>query len=66
MPIRQPLAKSATILQLLALRPQRVVPPLQLLAVRDPCPPPLSVLLQGLVVPPLLPSAVCAYTPLLW
>ena len=40
------------------------MPPLQPLTMRDP--PPLSVSLQGLGVPPLLPSAARSYAPMLW
>ena len=51
--------------QLSALPLQRGVPTLQPLAMCAPPPPPLSVSLQGLGLPPLLPSAVRAYEPLL-
>ena len=42
------------------------MPPLKPLALYAPLPPPLSVLIHGLGVPPLLPSAVRAYAPLIW
>ena len=47
-----------------ALPLQRGVPPLQPLTMR--APPPLSVSIQGLGVPQLIPSDARAYAPLLW
>ena len=69
-PLRQPSAEPDPLPQLSALPLQQGVPPLQNLAVSDPppLPPPpnLSISLQGIGVPPLLPSAVRAYAPLFW
>ena len=64
--ICQTSAKPASLPQLSALPIQQGVPPIQPLDVRPPPLHPLSVLLQGLGVTPLLDSAVCAYAPLLW
>ena len=63
-PLRQPSADPDPLPQISALPLQRGVPPLQTLAVCAPTPPPISVSFQGLVVPPLLPSAVRDYAPL--
>ena len=63
-PIRQPSADPTPLPHLSALSRQQGVRPLQPLYVRDP--PPLSVSLQWIGVPPLLPSAVHAYAPLVW
>ena len=59
-----PLAVGTPLPQLSALPLQLSMPSLQPLAMNDS--PPLSVLLQGIGVPPLLPSVVRAYAPLLW
>ena len=66
LPLRQPSANPAPLPHLSALPLQRGVPPLHSLAVCDPPPPPLSVLLQGLGVPHLLHSTVHDYAPLIW
>ena len=50
--------------QLSALPLQQGVPPLWPLAVH--APPPISTFLRGLVVTPLLPSAMRTYAPLIW
>ena len=63
-PLCQPSAEPTPPPQLSALRIQQGMPPLQSIAMR--APPPLSVSLQGLGVPPLLPSAVRAYATLIW
>ena len=60
------LSEPAPLPQLSALPLQQGIPPLQPLSVCAPPPPPLSVSLQGLGIPPILPSAVRAYAPLLW
>ena len=65
-PLCQPLADPAPLTQISALPLQLGVPPLNPLAVHDPPPPPLSVLLQGIGISPLLHSAVRAYAPLIW
>ena len=63
-PLCQPSAEPDPLTHISALPLQQVIPPLHPLAV---CAPPhLYVSLQGLCVPPLLPSAVRAYAPLLW
>ena len=62
--LRQTLAEPDPLPQLSALPLQRGVPPLQPLVMR--APPPLSVLLQGIGVTPLLTSSVHAYAPLFW
>ena len=49
-----------------SLRLQQGVHPLWPLSLRAPPPLPISVPLQGLGVPPLLPSSMRAYAPLLW
>ena len=66
MPLHQPSSEPAPLPRISAFPPQQGVPPLYPLAVRDYLPPPLSVSLQWLGVPPLLPSDVCAYARLLW
>ena len=62
-PLRQPLAEPAPLPQISASPLQQVVPYLQPLAMCDPTT--LSISLQGLDAPHLIPSAVCAYAPLL-
>ena len=57
------LSKPAPLPQLSALPLQRGLPHLQRLAMHSTLP--LSVLLQGIGIPPLLPSAVHPYSPLL-
>ena len=64
--LRHSSAEPAPLTHISALHLQRVVPPLQSLAVHAPPPPPLSVSIQGLDIPPLLPSAALAYAPMLW
>ena len=63
--IHNPSADPAPLTQLSALPLQRGVPPLKSLAVRNPPPPPLFLLLQGIGVSPLLPSVVRDYAPLI-
>ena len=65
-PLLQPLSEPAPIPILSDLPLQQGVPTLQPLAMRAPPPHKLFVSIQGLGVPPLLPSAVRAYAPLLW
>ena len=60
------LSNPAPLPHISALHLQLGVPHLQPLAVCAPPPPPLSISLQGLGVPPILPSAVRAYATLIW
>ena len=59
-----PLAVFTPLPRLSALPLQQGVPPLNPLDVHAPHP--LSILIQGIGLPPLLPSAESAYAPLLW
>ena len=52
--------------QISALTLQQGMPPLQNLAVRAHHFPLISILLQGIYIPPLIPSSLRAYAPLLW
>ena len=65
-PICQPSADPDHLPHILASPLQPGVIPLQPLAMRYTPPPPISVSLQGKGAPPLLPSALHAYAPLLW
>ena len=65
-PFRQPSAEPDPLPEISAFPIQRGVPPLQPIARYVSPPPPLSVLLQGIGVPSILPSAMRAYDPLLW
>ena len=65
-PLRQTSAEPAILPHISALPIQRGVPPLQPIAVCAPHPPPLSVSLQGIGIPPRITSAVRTYAHLLW
>ena len=68
MPLLQPLAMNTPppLTQLSTLPLQQGVPPPHPLGMRAYPYPPLYVSLQGIGLPPLLPSAMLTYTPMLW